>query len=431
MRAVHERVDAALGELGDEPLERQHDPRRARDVVEEREPRPRRHRARTASTTSSAPVERERDRRPHDASRRGALATTSSDVRARVVPVVGRQELVAGPELRATAGPCSRPSSRWARTRGRRGRRRRTPRSAARASSSSGSSSATMKRTGSASSRARQAVLGLEHRPRAGAERAVVEEGDRGVERPVGSERVRGAGIEKRCPREPTSPPQSGVRPAAGLRSPHGTNPGSRTRGRRLPRDARRGRRSGAGRAGGVQAVEAPRGGQAKGRHGGAAGRDRHRGEAVPRPRRAVRRAARSGVRHAGRGGRGDEGHADRRGGRRAGRRVEGRGRRGRTSWRAWPPSRRGTPRSTTSSGTPRARRSARRASWRRSWSRCIGGSSSARRPSPRTPLTPWRACRMRPGSPGSAGWSRSRTPRPVCGPSSWTRSGACANPRP
>ena len=76
--------------------------------------------------------------------------------------------------------------------------------------------------------------------------------------------------------------------------------------------------------------LKLPAAGEREGRHGGAAGRDRHRGEAVPRPRRAVRRAARSGVRHAGRGGRGDEGHADRRGGRRAGRRVEGRGRRGR-----------------------------------------------------------------------------------------------------
>ena len=54
VRAVDERLDPALGERGDDPLDRKHERRRARDVADQCEPRPSVTAPRMASTTASS-----------------------------------------------------------------------------------------------------------------------------------------------------------------------------------------------------------------------------------------------------------------------------------------------------------------------------------------------------------------------------------------
>ena len=182
VRAVDERLDAALGERRDDPGDREDERRRARDVAEDGDPGPVGDRVEDRvddlvliatgngirATTTRAPV---------------ALGDVAEDVEDGVVLVVVGQELVAGAEAERAEDRVRPRPSRWRRTRGRRDRRRGRREHAARLGEKAGRSRA-RNWTGRASSRSRQLALALEHRPRARAERAVVEEGDRRVEGP-------------------------------------------------------------------------------------------------------------------------------------------------------------------------------------------------------------------------------------------------------
>ena len=101
VRTVDDGVDAPRGELADEALDREHEPGRARDVVQQREPRPRRDVSEHGVDDLIGRVQRKRDRR-HDDARARTLGDEVERIAARVVGVVRRQELVARGEPQRT-----------------------------------------------------------------------------------------------------------------------------------------------------------------------------------------------------------------------------------------------------------------------------------------------------------------------------------------
>jgi hypothetical protein len=183
MGAVDERLDPPLGERRHDPPDREGECRRARDMADEEQPGP----------LGRGSEERVDDRVVGDGRERNpgdddpgavALGDVPQDVDRRVVLVVVRQELVAGREAQGSDDRVDRPgrvrdegqivrigADERAELRSRPGQEDRQV--------------AGEELDGLGLHPVTPAVLGLEHRPRGRAERAVVQEGDRGIERPV------------------------------------------------------------------------------------------------------------------------------------------------------------------------------------------------------------------------------------------------------
>ena len=226
-------------ELAHQPLDREDEPGRAGHVVDQRQPRaradPREHRLDDARAPRAGTAGRHDDPRAGAGRRR---RRARSGRRCRRGPWRAARRPARG---RATGAPCWRRSSRSGRRRDRPGRRRRTPPSAPRASSRSPSSSRARNRTGSASRRSRRPPLRVQHRPGAGPEGAVVQEGDVGVERPEPAPAVgRGSSSSHDSPSSVTRPASStgperrrSRRPARGT---GGQRPGVPRKGRCGPR---------------------------------------------------------------------------------------------------------------------------------------------------------------------------------------------------
>ena len=128
--AVDERLDPALGERGDDPLDREDQRRRARDVADQGEPGPVGDRA--EDRVDDVVLRRDRERDPGDDDAGAvALGDVAQDVDRRVVLVVVGQELVAGLEPERADDGVDGAGRVRRRTPGRPGRRRRTRRASA------------------------------------------------------------------------------------------------------------------------------------------------------------------------------------------------------------------------------------------------------------------------------------------------------------
>src|SRR6266446_6569391 len=215
VRAVDQRVDAAPGELAHEPLDGQHEARRAGHVIEQREPGARRDPRQHGFNDRVRRREREGNGHDHDLRpRRGGHEV--EHVPARVVGVVGHQELVPRRERQRAqhgvhGGGRVRDEDQALRV-GAEERGERAP-------------GVVEQRLQVAYEEAHrlplealaQALLRLQDRARAGAEGAVVQEGDRGVERP---EARQGGGHAGSYRLHPPRAIRSGARPAYRLENP-------------------------------------------------------------------------------------------------------------------------------------------------------------------------------------------------------------------
>ena len=186
MRTVHDRLDASLAQLADESLDREHQGRGARDMAHDRDARPVGHPFQDRPDHLIGRRRRERHRRDDDASA-GRFGDDLRRVQAGVVLVVGGEELVARPQLPRAQGGVD------ASRRIREEREVLRPRAQERAERCTDIVEQALEPVAQEPDRLTlqllaPRMLGIQHRPRRRAVRAVVEERDRGVELPVGGE---------------------------------------------------------------------------------------------------------------------------------------------------------------------------------------------------------------------------------------------------